>query len=63
MKYYKSHRTFIEKNFGKTSADRANYGWCVTEDNYISKVYSNPVKYVVSYKDEDTNRLKHYIIG
>lgn len=63
MKYYKSHRKFIEKHFGLREANRANYGWSVSEDSYISKIYTKTINYVVTYRNPETNRLAHGILG
>ena len=63
MKYYKSHRKFIEKHFGVEAADGANYGWSVSEDAYMTKIYTIPYRsYVMTYRDSETNRLAHQIV-
>ena len=61
-KFYKTQYNFIKKRFGEKHAETANYGWSSDEKSYMTKIYTNPLAFVCSYKSPATGRTIHEVI-
>ena len=58
---YKKQYAYIKKHFGKTHADKANYGWCVTDDCYMTKIYTSPKSsYIYTIIENDKMEILDY---
>jgi hypothetical protein len=59
---YKKQYAYIKKHFGETHADNANYGWSVTDDCYMTKVYLSPTKpcFIYTIHDNETDQLETF---